>query len=520
MPLPDTLQRAFAFGDDSAAESGSRPAGPSGFLDDDPRDIFVGEERLEKYLKKNRLGWVVKLRSVMEELDYEAMLSRYDALGRRAYPPRLMVSLIVYGMLQGQWSLRELELLAVRDVGAWWICGGHQPDHSAIGKFIQRHEDLLSEDFFVELTQHLFRKLKLKPGTVAGDGTVVEAAASRYRALRLESLRARAEEAAQEAESEPEDEGRQGTLDQALEAVRVAEERTEQRRKQGKDPSAIRVAPTEPSAVMQPRKDGARRPSYKPSVLVHGSGLIVAQGVHRSSETAMVDPLLEQHGLVVGGAPNRVLLDAGYCTPQVIKPLVEMGIDLLCPSGRARGDADFEKRGHKGKFAKSEFGYEAGGDRYECPAGQWLGYQRSGVTPKGRKYRVYRCAVCKQCELRSRCTTARAGRTIKRYEGEEYKEAMREVFANPRAREAYRERAHLAERPFSQIKYRQGLQRFHRRGDRGVAVEWSLHVMACNLRHGLRLSQAIFAAFWIRIPGDSWRCIAIAAISAENPANR
>jgi hypothetical protein len=30
-------------------------------------------------------------------------------------------------------------------VGAWWSCGGHQPDHSTIGKFIQLHSVTLSE---------------------------------------------------------------------------------------------------------------------------------------------------------------------------------------------------------------------------------------------------------------------------------------------------------------------------------------------------------------------------------------
>ena len=83
-PLPDTVQRAFAFAEDAGGEKAQGTAESWGFVNDDPREIFVGEERLETYLKKNGLGWVVKLRAVLEEVNYEAMMSRYGVLGRRA----------------------------------------------------------------------------------------------------------------------------------------------------------------------------------------------------------------------------------------------------------------------------------------------------------------------------------------------------------------------------------------------------------------------------------------------------
>jgi transposase len=100
----------------------------------------------------------------------------YQPIGRRALHPRVMLGLVVYGIINRQLSLRGLEGLARRDVGAWWVCGGHQPDHSTIGKFIQLHAEILSQEFFVELVKSLMNKLHLAPGTVAADGTVIEAA--------------------------------------------------------------------------------------------------------------------------------------------------------------------------------------------------------------------------------------------------------------------------------------------------------------------------------------------------------
>jgi hypothetical protein len=76
-----------------------------------------------------------------------------------------------------------LEGLARRDVGAWWLCGGHQPDHSTIGKFIMLHAEVLTEEFFVGLVKHLATRLKLSPTLSAGDSTLMDAAASRFRLL-------------------------------------------------------------------------------------------------------------------------------------------------------------------------------------------------------------------------------------------------------------------------------------------------------------------------------------------------
>lgn len=94
------------------------------FLSDDPSQLYLGEQRLDKYLQERGLGWVVRVREVLQSLDYEELCAGYSGRGRRAYHPRTLVSLIVYGFLLGHGSLRALEGLARRDVGAWWLCGG------------------------------------------------------------------------------------------------------------------------------------------------------------------------------------------------------------------------------------------------------------------------------------------------------------------------------------------------------------------------------------------------------------
>lgn len=246
---------------------------------------------------------------------------------------------------------------------------------------------------------------------------------------------------------------------------------------------------------MQQGKDGRHRPAYKPSVLVHECGLIVAQGVEVSSEPAAMPDLLAQYEAVVGGAPRTLLLDAGYHGIELLTQLADHQIDVLCPSGSPVGER-WKRQGQRGKFGKTDFVYDAASDRYRCPAGQWLVPGAMYYEPhKGWAARKYRTSQCRGCALRARCTTSKQGRALERYEGEEIKEAMEEVMRQPGAQRQYRRRKAIVERIFAELTRRQGLQRFRRRGRRGSALEFSLHCIAHNLKWALRVrsSGCVFA---------------------------
>src|SRR5216684_2689758 len=103
------------------------------FLSGAEGDFFVGEQGLAEYLDANQQGWVVKLKVLVSELDYSPFYGRYkDEGGRRPIHPRVMLGLIVYGITQGKWSLRELERLARMDLGALWMSGRVQPDQARL----------------------------------------------------------------------------------------------------------------------------------------------------------------------------------------------------------------------------------------------------------------------------------------------------------------------------------------------------------------------------------------------------
>ncbi len=523
--VPNTAQGELGITTPESAGPQGKPRGDARFTDDSPGHLFVGPLRLDAYLKSRDLGWVVRLRSELARVDYAPLVASYPGTGRHPFHPRTLLGLIVYGILNGQWSLRALEHLAARDVGAWWICGGHQPDHSTIGDFITRHSDILTQEFVRALIKGLVGRMRLQPGVVAGDGTVVEAAASHYRKLTHEAAQAAADHARQAATAEPTNAAAQARAETAQQAAQAAADRTQQRQRQGKATDSVVVSAREPAAVMQPRKDGAMRFAYKPSTLVHESGLIVALAVHASSETAVVDDLLTQHVAAFGVPPPTALFDAGYCQPALLRDLVERNVNVLCPSGKTHRGPDWEKKGHRGLFGKARFAYDADANVYRCPAGAALRQSEQGRDAHGRPQRTYTTNACAGCALRAQCTTSRTGRKVKRYDGEEFKEAMAAVLRHPAARAEYRRRAPIVERPFAEFRERQALHRFHRGGLAGAQVEFALHVIAFDLKWAVRRADcgqyartAAVILLWMRAAhqGGPWRLVAaISSVFAQ-----
>jgi transposase len=491
--VPNTAQRSLGFGEQAeGAREAARPKkvrfGATEFLDPTPWHLYIGQERVDEYLKKRGLGWVVQMREELQKVDWSSLELNYLGMGRPAYHPRLMMGLIVYAVLKQRWSLRAIEELAVADVGAWWLCAGQQPDHSTIGEFLIRHRLEIPKEFFEALVRGLVKRQGIKNGVVAGDGTVIEAAASRFELLSQEAAEQAAGKAKDAAEHHPHDAGLEQQAKQAEAVACVARQRAAERVRKGRKATqdAPLVTPIEPQAVVQRCKDGRHRPSYKPSVLVHESGLIVSQVVEPSSEGAAMPELLDQYQHAFGADPLSLLLDAGYHSIEVLAPIAARQIDVLCPSGTTL-NGQWERKGNKEKFGKNKFTLDPEGDHYLCPAGHWLtpGKVYKDVAT-GLNARKYRTTQCSGCELRAKCTQNKQGREIVRFEGEEIKAMMEEVLAQSRARCRYRRRREIVERIFAEFGWRQGLHRFHRRALDGSKLEFGLHCIALNLKWAIR----------------------------------
>ena len=65
------------------------------------------------------------------------------AIGAPAYPPRLLLSVWLYGFLRGVRSSRKLEVACQENLPFLWLTGGSQPDHNTLWRFYQAHRQAM-----------------------------------------------------------------------------------------------------------------------------------------------------------------------------------------------------------------------------------------------------------------------------------------------------------------------------------------------------------------------------------------
>ncbi len=465
------------------------------FVTGNPQTIFLGATPLEQHLTQAGQLAPFKVAELLDLQDWSVFIARYAATGRAPYAPRLMLALILYGVMQGIHSLRELERMARLDLGCMWVAGGIAPDHANIGRFIVLHEESLTEEFFESFTMSILKATGSQSTRLAGDGTVIEAACSHYKLLKEEAIKARVEAAKKALAESPDDTAAKRELDASKDCLEIFEERKKARQRSGRAIDTLCVSGTEPEAMVQPQKRGrGRAASYKPSVLANENRIITAMAVDPSSENKVIGELLDQSERVVGSHAEELMLDAGYFDDGVIAETLARDISLLCPEGKTPGVAK-----QSNDFHKDRFQYEECTNTYRCPAGQTLIFIRqSAPDAKSRPFHLYGTAACENCASRPQCTKKKR-REIQRHPEDLAREALREVMQQRQVRGIFCQRKAMVEPVFSHLRGKQGLNRFRRSGLKAVKREFALHVLAHNLSRAVALLRALSAALNVPI---------------------
>ena len=144
---------------------------------------FLLPPSVDEWLPERHLARFVV--EVIEGLDLRAMIGSYRSSGEAAYHPRLLLGILVYGYATGVFSSRKLERATYDSVAFRFIAANQHPDHDTIAAFRRRFLPQI-EALFVQVLL-LARELGvLQLGTVALDGTKIQANASRHSALSYE----------------------------------------------------------------------------------------------------------------------------------------------------------------------------------------------------------------------------------------------------------------------------------------------------------------------------------------------
>lgn len=129
------------------------------------------------WVPEDHLVWLIL--ELVSLFDLSGFHARHpnDGVGRRAYDPKMMLALLLYGYCIGLRSSRKIAAGCRGDLAFKVICADVVPHHDAIGRFRAEHEQAIG-DLFVGVLMVCARAGLVSLGTIAIDGTKIAAAAA------------------------------------------------------------------------------------------------------------------------------------------------------------------------------------------------------------------------------------------------------------------------------------------------------------------------------------------------------
>jgi transposase len=391
------------------------------------RGLFYHRFDLEQRVRADH-----PLRAVERLIDFRFVCTEvedlYGSVGRESVPPPIILKLMFLLFFYDVRSERELMATVPERLDWLWFLGFDIdtpiPNHSVLSKARHRWGAKAFETFFRRIVVQC-RDLGLVEGEkIFCDSSIVDANASIDSIVTAACVRL--DDSACES-SAPEPKGYSTT-----------------------DPEA---------AVVSKRGSGPARPRYKTHRAIDQSGVITATILTPGDvdEGRRLDDLIEEHQNNTGTAVKTAVADSQYGSAENLLACHDRGIQAHMS---VRG-AMHNPAAERGLFDKNDFIYDRDTDTLICPNGERL--RRHGKPDPWGVLR-YNAAprVCRQCPIKSQCTTA-TRRTVRRHLRQD---ELTRIVANASTRQARRDlrlRQWMLEGSFGQAT-RYGLKRARYRG--------------------------------------------------------
>lgn len=427
------------------------------------------------------------VREFVAALDLKAL--GLDTLKREeggvSYAPTLLLSVWLYGYLRRVRSTRGLERACREEMGFVWLSGNHRPDHNALWRFWEAHREGL-RGLFAQSVRVAHQLGLLGLVVQALDGTKLQAACSGrggFDQAHLEKLLARLDEELTEREADiaRAGEGAATTgLPAQLQRAQALREQVRDALQRVRSGEAKHAHPLEPEAGRMDC-DGRNRFAYNAQAVVDTQAqVIVATDLcNAPNDTAQLAPMLAQAATLRTSlgltATPATLADGGYAGGAQLQAATLAGHDVLTPlPGSSKADTD--------PYHAAHFRHDPARRVVICPQGRELPLQRERQR-RGQRLEVYRSAkVCRDCPVRTQCTSDRHGRTIDIGPGHALVVALRQRWQKPGTAEYYSLRAPTVEPVFAQVKQQMGFRRWTLRGLAKVRVQWAMLCTTWNLQ--------------------------------------
>lgn len=332
---------------------------------------------LDEAIAKDHVARLIN--HVVDTMDLSFLERQYSSQGQHAYPPSMLLKILVYGYSIGVRSSRKLADKLSEDIVFMWLSGRLTPDFRTIADF---RKDKLSD--FKKVFEHVlgtcFDLDMAHVGKVTIDGTSIRASAGKNRVVYRKNLEKqkmaiseKVDEIIKEAEDLDHEEerlygnssehrtGRDFTkagLERALKKIGVKKERLARResilkvkktvietkeRKMRKDRNSFASADKDATLMMM--KEGYLAPGYNTQLATEHQ-VILSYGVFPNrNDSKLMKPMIMELQKRTKKTPDIVIADAGYGNKKTYRFLKKEKIAAFIPYGSYERDRTLRNHG-------------------------------------------------------------------------------------------------------------------------------------------------------------------------------
>ena len=488
------------------------------------------EEQLLSGTLEHAIHYLIEER--IEDSWFEDLYAN-DETGAPAYPPRMLLKVILFGYSRGLISSRKLERACRENVTFMALSCGEHPDHSTFADFVGKLDGRITA-VFSEVLLICHGEGLLGGSHFSLDGLKLPANASRENSGTFSDLRHklkkieaklkekiaaharqdRAERKASKRQDAAEDEGdlERRRSEASIERLRRKSERLREflagnEPKQGAR-QEVQSNVTDNDSCRMHTSHGTLQ-GYNAQALVDSRHQIIIHGeaMGAGQDYRHVGPMLEgaADNLEWAGIADDITLagvtfsaDCNYHSHENLAACAQVGVDAYIP------DTNFRKRDprfatqerHVPKAERNEprrlglehFSYDEATDSYRCPKGKVLRLEAATTfDQRGNVYRRYQAARedCERCPLREQCLQRGTRRTLHIPKNGDHTpttlaQQMRSKIDLPESKPIYARRLAIVEPVFANIRTAKGMNRFTYRGKDKVNTQWLLYCLVHN----------------------------------------
>ncbi len=467
-------------------------------------------------------------------VDNKLDLTRFDAwyhndkCGAAAYPPTVMLKVILFSYSRGLISSRRIAEACATNITLMSLSGDVQPHFTSIASFVSKMSEQIAP-LFTQVLMICDEEGLIGRNMFAIDGCKIKSNASKEWSGTFEEL-ARKQEKLEKAsqrilarhqaqDSMPEDEvehdlKQKNKLNKSAE--KIAEFLKHNEEKLGSKGKPVKSNITDPDSAKMTTSKGTIQ-GYNGIAINDDKHQIILQAQTWGSvgEQQTLKPAIEQLEKQLGELNTPYALqnakftaDSGFHSEENLAYMATTGLDAYMADTQFRSrnplfktsetyHSEKEKRrlkrskGRARLFTSADFHFDKNKQQCRCPAGNEMWCSGDKIKSGERIYTRFSGYLknCKQCPLQKQCmrkTPNKTGRQVQFLHDSQqnilsYTDKMRIKIDSSIGRRQYSKRLGAIEPVFGNITVNKGMNKFTLRGQEKVNAQWQLYCLVHNI---------------------------------------